>query len=71
MLVDRGRQCNAITEHAVLKQATIKGLKHIAHLEGTFIGVTHNAFSLKEYEMDFRSYLSEHRDPKYLPKLLE
>jgi len=71
MLVDRSIQNNAITEHAILKQAYLKQLPHIAHLKAVFIGATHIAFSLEEYDMDLRDYLEEHRDPKQLPRILE
>ena len=71
MLCDRGKQGSAITEHAILKQAFIKQLPHIAHLTGVYIGVTHIAFTLPEYEIDLRTYLEVHRDHKQLPKLLD
>jgi len=71
MLIDRNIQNNAITEHAILKKAALKNLPHIAHLLGVYIGVTHIAFSIPEYDMDFRDYLYTNRDPKHLPKIIE
>ena len=44
MLIDRNTQSNAVIEHALLKQACLKQLPHVAHLKGVFIGVTHIAF---------------------------
>lgn len=71
MLVDRNIQANAITEHAILKQAALRNLPHVAHLKGVVIGYTHIAFILEEYEMDYRKYLELHRDVKQIPKLLD
>jgi len=71
MLADRNIQNNAITEHAILKKAALKNVSHIAHLKGVVIGVSHIAFSIPEYEMDFRDYLYTHRDPKHLPKFID
>jgi len=71
MLIDRGVMNNAITEHAILRKASLQNLPHIAHLQGTYIGFSHVAFALKEYEMDYRTYLEQHRDPKHLPKILD
>jgi len=57
MLIDRNIQCNAITEHAVLKKAALHTIQNIAHLVGVYIGVSHIAFSIPEYEMNYREYL--------------
>ena len=71
MLVDRNIINNATTEHAILRKAALKQLPHVAHLLGVFIGTTHVAFEIPNYEMDFRDYLSTHRDIKHLPRIIE
>ena len=57
MLINRNIQSQAISEYSVLMKASLKKVPHVAHLLGVYIGVTHIAFSIPEYDMDFRDYL--------------
>jgi hypothetical protein len=52
-----------------LKLAAEKKLEHLAHLRGVFLGANHVAFKLDTFDTDFRDYLEENRDVRYLTKI--
>ena len=60
---------NLVNEYAILKLSADKDLKHLAHLKGVYLGRNHVAFRLHQYDIDFREYLEEMRDVRYLGKI--
>lgn len=62
---------NITNEYAVLKQASLKNFKHVAQLKQVYLSFNHVAFSMKMYEMDFRDYLEDHRDVRYLARMFQ
>lgn len=70
LLEDQSLQVNVSNELAILKQAAAKQLKHLAPLRRVCLGPNHLAFAMPEYETDFRDYLEQRRDVRYLNKIL-
>lgn len=64
MLLDRNIQLNAQSEYSILKLATTKGIQNLCHIKGVYLGFSHLAYELEQYEMTFRTYLEELRDVK-------
>jgi hypothetical protein len=61
---------NIANEHAILKLSSEKDLKNLAHLKGVYLGRNHVAFRLHQYDIDFREYLEDMRDVRYIGKIL-
>jgi serine/threonine protein kinase len=56
-------------EYSVMKLAKKQEAKHLCPLTSAHIGLDHIAFSMPRYQMTFRDYLMNHREPRHLNKI--
>ena len=59
-----------LNEYGVLKQADVKQLHNIIPLSEVRLGLEHVSLVMPRYEMDYRKYLRNERDPRKLATIL-
>lgn len=63
MLKEKDLQHTFYTEYAILKQATLGKCQNILQLNRLCFGEDHLALNFSKYQMSFREYLDEKRQP--------